>query len=100
MIFQRDMNGASRSQMTAGSLVLAGASATFIAELVIGGIHKASAFSGLGVLALMGLGLFSLGAMRVSSWASRRWTQFDAVIARLTEVAQIPPPPRAPSADQ
>jgi hypothetical protein len=34
-------------------------------------------------MALMGLGMFTAGALRVSGWARRRRAQIDAIIAKL-----------------
>jgi hypothetical protein len=79
------VKGNSRAQMTAGSLMVAGAAATYIAEAVLGAARNPAAVSGIGLVALLGLGMFAFGALRVSGWARRRGAQFDAVIGRLAE---------------
>ena len=43
-------------------------------------------------MALMGLGMFAAGALRVSGWARRRKTQIEAVIARLAVATETPAP--------
>ena len=75
-------NGNSRALMTMGRIVLGGAAAVAIAVAATGGLNK-GALSGIGFMALVGLGAFAIGAMRVPGWARRRSTQIGEVIARL-----------------
>ena len=79
------VQGAARARMTAGGIMVAGSAATFIATTLLGTAHNAGAALGIGFIALMGVGMFAAGALRVPGWARRRTEQFDAVIARLTE---------------
>lgn len=79
------VRGASRARMMAGSLVMAGAGATLLAQAMAGGLSHLGNFVGPGFIALVGAGLFALGALPVTGWARRRGEQFDAVIARLRE---------------
>ena len=76
--------------MTAGSVALGGATATLIAVAVAGGLNNPGTVAGVGFMALMGLGLFAAGAMRVPGWARRRREQIDAVLARLA--GSVKPP--------
>ena len=85
------MNGGLRAQMTAGVLVMGGAAATLIAVTVAGGGGNAGTVSGTGFMALMGLGLFALGALRVPGWARRRRAQMEEVIARVASSSETAP---------
>jgi hypothetical protein len=78
------VKGGSRALMTGGIVLLAGAAATTIANAVAGGLGNAGTGTGAGFMALMGIGMFASGALRVSSWARRRKTQIEEIIARLT----------------
>ena len=82
------VKGGSRSQMGAGSLLLGGAAAVFIMDVVIPAVHKPGAFAAAGFIALMGLGMFASGSLLVPGWAKRRGEQFDAIIARLSEATR------------
>ena len=82
------VKGSSRSQMGAGSLLLGGAVAIFIMDVVIPGAQKPGAFAAIGFIALMGLGMFAAGSMMVPGWAKRRGAQFDEIIARMTEATR------------
>lgn len=84
------VKGDSRALMTGGSVVLGGAAATWIALAVAGGLGNPGTATGIGIMALMGLGMFAAGALRVSGWARRRRTQIDAIIARLVNSARTP----------
>lgn len=80
------MKGDARALMTGGGIVLAGSAATLIA--MSAGLANPGAASGIGFMALVGLGMFAAGALRVSGWARRRKAQFDEVIARLMNSAR------------
>jgi hypothetical protein len=84
------VKGDSRRQMTAGVVALA-AAATLAAVTVAGGGVDAGALGGAGFMALMGVGLFAAGALRVSGWARRRRVQFESLIARLAIAAKTLP---------
>lgn len=80
--------GDARALMTGGSVVLAGSVATLIALSATAGLTNPGAATGIGFMALVGLGMFAAGALRVSGWARRRKAQFDEVIARLMNSAR------------
>ena len=82
------VKGDSRALMTGGVVVFGGAAATMIAVAVVGSLGNPDTIAGAGFMALMGLGMFAAGAMRVSGWARRRRTQMEEVIARLTASVQ------------
>lgn len=82
--------GDSRTLMTGGVVFLGGAAATLIAVAVAGGLSNASTVTGVGFMAIMGLGMFAAGALRVSGWARRRSAQIEEVIGRLATTAQTP----------
>lgn len=85
------VKGDSRALMTGGSVLLGGATATLLAVAVTGGLNNPGTVTGVGFMALMGLGMFAAGALRVSGWARRRRIQFEEVIARLASSARTPP---------
>lgn len=85
------VHGSSRAQMTVGVVVLGGATATLVAVTVAGGLSNAGTVTGVGFIGMMGLGMFAVGALRVSGWARRRRTQIEEVIARLASSAETPP---------
>jgi len=77
------MKGDARALMTGGGIVIGGATATLVAMAVAGGLTNPGTLTGIGFMAVAGLGMFSAGALRVSGWARRRKTQIEEVIARL-----------------
>jgi len=85
------VKGDSRALMTGGAAALGGATATLIAVAVAGGLNNPGTVAGVGFMALMGLGMFTAGALRVSGWARRRRAQIEEVIARLASSVKTPP---------
>jgi hypothetical protein len=85
------MKGDSRALMTAGGVVLGGAAATLIAVAATGSLTNPGTATGVGFMALMGLGMFAAGALRVPGWARRRRAQIEAVIARLASATRTLP---------
>jgi hypothetical protein len=77
------VKGDSRALMSGGMVTLAGSTATLIALAVAGGLNNAGTLTGVGFMALMGLGMLAAGALRVSGWARRRSAQFEGILARL-----------------
>jgi hypothetical protein len=82
------VKGDSRALMTGGAAVLGGATATWLAATVAGGLSNAGTVTGVGFMAMVGLGMFAAGALRVSGWARRRTTQIEEVLARLAIAAR------------
>ena len=76
------MKGGSRALMTVGLGLLGMSLATLIAVGVTAGLAEAGSMAGL--QAVLGLGMFGIGALRLPAWARRRKTQIDAVLARIT----------------
>lgn len=85
------VKGDSRALMTGGVVVLGGATATLIAIAAAGGLGNTGTVTGIGFLAMLGLGMFAAGALRVSGWARRRKAQIEEVISRLAVAARTPP---------
>jgi hypothetical protein len=77
------LKGDSRALMTGGVVVLGAAVATSIAVAVAGSLVDSGRLTGIAFMALIGLGMFAAGALRVSGWARRRRAQIEAIIARL-----------------
>ncbi|HEV8196158.1 MAG TPA: hypothetical protein VGP87_05935 [Gemmatimonadales bacterium] len=77
------MKGDSRALMGAGAVAVAGAGAMLMTVAVTGGLGNPGTVTGIGFMALMGLGMFTTGALRVSGWAKRRKAQIDEILARL-----------------
>lgn len=73
--------GDSRALMTGGLGMLGAAAATLLVLAAAGGHGNAD--TGAGFLALIGFGMFSIGALRLPGWARRRKAQIDQVLARL-----------------
>jgi len=84
------VKGDSRAMMTGGGALLGGAAATWFALAVAGGVGNAG-ITGVGFMAMAGLGMFAAGALRVSGWARRRRAQIDEVFARLALPTSTPP---------
>ena len=85
------VKGDARALMTAGGVVLSGAAATLIAVAATGILTNPGTATGVGFMALMGLGMLAAGALRVPAWARRRRAQFEAIIARLTGATKTLP---------
>ena len=77
--------------MTGGIVVLGGATATLIAAAMAGSLSNPGTATGVGFMAMMGLGMFAAGALRIPRWARRRKTQIEEVIARLAIAARTLP---------
>jgi hypothetical protein len=73
--------GDSRALMTGGLGMLGAAAATLLVLAAAGGHGNAA--TGAGFMALIGFGMFGIGALRLPGWARRRKTQIDQVLARL-----------------
>jgi hypothetical protein len=86
----RTLKGDARSLMISGLGMLGVAAASVIATVARGGIIDAGKF---GVIAMIGVILFGIGALRVPGWARLRRTQMEDVAARLTATTA---PPRDP----
>ena len=84
------VKGDSQRMMTAGGAVVAGSAATAIATALTGSLGQPGTLAGVAVMALMGLGLFAAGALRVPGWARRRQAQIEEVVARLTQADEPP----------
>jgi hypothetical protein len=74
--------------MSLGLTVLGGAAAMAIVLGLAGNLAHAG--TGIGVIVLMGLGMFTAGAARLPGWARLRKTQIEQVIARLTAAKTLP----------
>lgn len=85
------VKGDSRALMTTGGVVLGGAAATLIAVAVAGSLNNPGTAAGVGFMALVGLGMFAAGALRVPGWARRRRAEIEAIIGRLAGAAMTPP---------
>jgi hypothetical protein len=84
------VKGDSRALMMAGAAGLGGAAALLLVLAVDGSLNHPGTIAGVGFIALMGLGMFASGALRVSGWARRRKAQFEEVVARLASSAKTP----------
>jgi hypothetical protein len=76
--------------MAGGLAVLGGAAATAVVLSVAGSLGVSSSMEGIGFMALMGLGMFTAGAVRLPGWARRRRAQFEAVMSRLASGSETP----------
>ena len=78
----RTRKGDARSLMAAG-LGLAGASAAMLIAGMVGGAGAGEMSSTSVLMSVLGLGMFSAGALRLPRWAKLRQSQMEAVAARL-----------------
>jgi hypothetical protein len=79
----RTLKGDSRTLMAGGMAMLGFATATLIAVVVAGGGIDHASTTGIGILTVLGLGIFGAGALQLPSWARRRRAQIEQVLARL-----------------
>ena len=86
------VKGDSRSLMTGGIAMLVVSAGTWIVLTIAGGAGQSGSAGGVGFMALMGSGMFTLGALRIPAWARRRRMQIEAVTARLVSLSSETPP--------
>jgi hypothetical protein len=84
------VKGDSRNLMSGGLAILGVGAATAVASLLTGGL--AGSVNGLVLLAVLGLGMFGIGALRLPGWARLRRRQMEAVAERLALAARERPP--------
>lgn len=84
----RTTNGNARSWMTVG-LVMVGTSLAAVLVNLVGGGVDAGTLRAVTMASLMGLGAFSVGALRLPAWARLRRRQMDDITSRLL----LAPPP-------
>lgn len=82
------LKGDSRALMIAGIAVLGWATATLIATALTGNFGTTASFTGIAFMAVMGVGMFAAGALRIPRWARRRSTQIEEVTTRLAIASQ------------
>lgn len=90
------VKGDSRTLMTGGAAVLGLAPVVLIAGAVAGSLNNSDNLAGVAFMAVMGLGIFAAGALRVRSWARQRTAQIEQVFARLALATAAPPQPTLP----
>ncbi|MGD8867909.1 MAG: hypothetical protein PVI01_09765 [Gemmatimonadales bacterium] len=91
------VKGDARGLMTAGLGIVGVAAATLIASLLTGGL--AGVPTGFVSLTAIGLGVFSMGALRLPGWARQRRRQMAEVAERLALATKETPPALPPSED-
>lgn len=93
----RTVKGDARA-LIAGGLGSLGMAAAVIVSLVVGGrLGDPGALTGVAFLSAVGLGMFSIGALRLPSWARSRRRQMEGVAARLALASGTTPPDASPS---
>lgn len=80
----RTLRGGAREMMLAGLGVFGVAAVTALAGVLTGSTELAAALERMSGVAVMGLGLFGIGAFPLSSWARLRRKQMDEIAERLT----------------
>jgi hypothetical protein len=93
----KTLKGDARAMMAGGVAVLAGGVASLIAMVVSGGAADMGALSSMGLLSVMGLGMFGSGALRLPRWARLREAQMEAVAARLALAVEETAPKDEPA---
>jgi hypothetical protein len=87
----KTLKGSSLSFMMTGFATLGIALAVAVASALQGGLGDAGTLSSIVTLMAVGVGAFSVGALRLPSWARLRRSQMDGVIERLTHaMAEVP----------
>jgi hypothetical protein len=97
-IRMKTLNGNARVFMNTGLATLGLAAALLVMSVVGGG--DASALRGLTFLSTLGLGMFSVGAIRLPGWARLRRRQMEGVAARLALAEPSPPPDSLPNEER
>ena len=82
----RTLHGNARALMLAGLGVMGVAVATMVAMLLTGTIGNADPLESLGSMALIGAGLFGVGALRLPGWAKLRRRQMEQLSQQLTQL--------------
>jgi hypothetical protein len=80
----RTVKGNSRALMMGGLGMLGVAAATTLAAMLFPTTGASQALANVGTIALMGAGVFTIGALRLPSWAKLRRQQMEEVARRLT----------------
>ena len=81
----RTLKGNARSSMIAGLSLLGISAAILIVSVLTGGAVEVSS---VGLLSVLGLGMFGFGALSLPVWARRRRRQMEGVAARLALAAE------------
>lgn len=79
----RTVKGDARAYMMAGLGMVGVSSATVLAAVLTRAVELGNAIGPVAPLALIGAGLFGLGAARLPGWARRRRQEMDGIAARL-----------------
>ncbi len=87
----RTVKGDARGFMSAGLAMLGTGGAVMLVNVVMGTPGDAGALASAGFLAVMGLGMFGIGALRLPGWARRRRRQMEEVGTRFALSAGSPP---------
>jgi hypothetical protein len=82
--------GDARPMMNGGLLIAGGFVAMTLALAVTGGLANPGVATRVTFMALMGLGMFAFGALRLPGWARLRRAQIEQVIARLVNSSGKP----------
>jgi hypothetical protein len=80
----RTVKGNSRALMMGGLGMLGVAAVTTLATMLFPTTGASQALDTIGTIALMGAGMFTIGALRLPSWARLRRQQMEDVAQRLT----------------
>jgi hypothetical protein len=81
----RTVNGNARAMMMAGLGVMGAAAAVALSAVLTGTFNLGDAIARVGTMALVGAGVFGLGALRVPAWAKLRRQQMAELAERLTQ---------------
>ncbi len=89
----RTVKGDVRSMLVGGIAMLGGAATALIAAALRGAAGDAGRMSSLAVLAVAGVGMFGIAALRLGPWARLRQRQMEEIAERLTLAAKSPDSP-------
>lgn len=88
----RTLKGSARAMMTTGLIMTAVGTVLLLASVLTGGLADGDRSGDLVTIALVGVGLFGLSAVRLPGWARLRRRQMAGVIDRLFQELRSPLP--------
>lgn len=93
----RTTKGNARGMMSVGLGMTIAGFFSFVTTMLAGGSIDTGALGSFVPLAVTGLGLFGIGASRLSSWSQLRARQMEGIAARWTRITSASPVPELPA---
>jgi len=86
----KTMNANARGLVMMGMGGIAVSAATSLALSIAGTFGNPGSVAGIGLLAILGAGMATLGAMQLPGWARRRKSQMEEITARVASASALP----------